>query len=143
MDPETNKFSVSRDVIFDEISSYYDREDSLVEPSLADSLPISSFGPSLNPNDKSVEKQRRVEATAQDDFSLVGQENGGAEEIQMNQRLFQFEGSLEEPLSNQLVMKILSAIILVYMLVLLMIMSHLVLKRLVAGRNGSLLWMMR
>jgi hypothetical protein len=58
------------------------RKTPFVEPVLADSLPISSFGPSLNLNDKYVEKQRRVEATAQDDFSLVKQENGGAEVIQ-------------------------------------------------------------
>ncbi|CAL9024458.1 unnamed protein product [Prunus brigantina] len=45
MERETHKISFSRDVVFGEISSYYERKDVVVDPGLVDSLPISSNRP--------------------------------------------------------------------------------------------------
>ncbi|CAL8167654.1 unnamed protein product [Prunus armeniaca] len=42
MERETHKTSFSRDVVFGDISSYYERKDVVVDPGLVESLPISS-----------------------------------------------------------------------------------------------------
>lgn len=71
MERETHKISFSRDVVFGEISSYYERKD-VVDPGLVESLPISSNSSSVTEINSSSYEQGYGEAMTQDD-SFMGE----------------------------------------------------------------------
>lgn len=71
MERETHKISFSRDVVFGEISSYYERKD-VVDPGLVESLPISSNSSLVTEINSSSYEQGYEEAMTLDD-SFMGE----------------------------------------------------------------------
>lgn len=131
MERETLKISFSRDVVFGEISSYYERKDVVAEPGLVESLPISSNSSLVTEINSSSYEQGYEEAMTQD-ILLWGSKKMG--ELALKEKMVR---------KQQLVTKTLLAFILVFLQDELMTMSHLVLMKLMARRIGSKLWMRR